>query len=192
MEERIRKARETNEKLMNQKQDNYYKKLQELDVAKREREVREQTANQMEENRIREANERREQAFRDAMAAEEARKRDLEERMAAHRERIAKQKKKEEEERMIRKLEEELRKKDKLDSIERIKRIKEFNRLQTLTKLEHHRERAIKLAKQKQKLINERKKASQQARLRKFRLEQTMQKVRVTKKWSGLNLDKVM
>lgn len=117
---------------------------------------------------------------------------ELEERMSSHRERMAKQRKQEEEERTLRKLEEDFKKQDKLDSIERIRRINEFNRLQTLTKLERNRERAIQLEEQKKQLIKERQKAGQEARLRKFRLEQTMQKVRVTKKWSGLNLDKIM
>lgn len=177
---------------MYDKQDTYYKKVQELENLKMQRKEKESKANELEEERIRQANERRKQALQAAISTEERRKKELAERMIAHKKRLAKQKKKEAEEKMVKKLEEDLRKQDKLDAIERIKRINEFNRLQTLTKLERNRERALSLEKQKQQLINERKKAAQEARLRKFRLEQTMQKVRVTKKWSGLNLDKIM
>lgn len=61
--------------MLRNKQDNYYRSLRQLEQSKKEREIKEYHADELEAKRIQYANERRLQALHDALNSEERRKR---------------------------------------------------------------------------------------------------------------------
>lgn len=91
---------------------------------------------------------------------------------------------------MVKKTQEELRKKDKLENIERMRRIDEFVRLQTLQKIALDEERTISLKKQKEKLLLQRKEQAMKQRVTKARLGHAIETLRKSQKWD--QMDKII
>merc|ERR1712054_644666 len=71
---------------------------------------------------------------------------------------------------------------------ERVKRIDEFVRLQTLQKIQDDDDRSERIKAEKQALIKQRKQAQLDSLLRKHRITQAMEQMRVTNKWSNVDL----
>merc|ERR1712070_472454 len=82
----------------------------------------------------------------------------------------------------------ELVKEDKLSNVQRIKRIDEFVRLQTLQKIQDDDERSERIKMEKNMLIKQRKQAQLDALLRKHKITQAMEQMRVTNKWTDIDL----
>jgi hypothetical protein len=76
-------------------------------------------------------------------------------------------------------------KQQRVANVERQKRIDEYRRLQTLQKLHETDNRTLHLIQSKSDLVEERKRASIRAKLRKDKVVQAMAEIRLSKKWDS-------
>lgn len=95
---------------------------------------------------------------------------------------------KREAQRSLRKAQKELVKEDKLSNVQRIKRIDEFVRLQTLQKIQDDDDRSERIKAEKGMLIRQRKQAQLDSLLRKHQITQAMEQMRVTNKWTNIDV----
>ena len=80
-----------------------------------------------------------------------------------------------------------LRNDDKWENIERMKRIAEFVRLQTLQKIEEENARTQRLKDQREGLVQARRQNSLNALLRKHKIQEHVEQMRISKRWDKLN-----
>ncbi|OQS06049.1 hypothetical protein THRCLA_01889, partial [Thraustotheca clavata] len=82
----------------------------------------------------------------------------------------------------------------KLSNVDRMKRIQEYKRLETLRKIREAEERTESMLQQKVDLIRQRKEASVRSKIQRDAIVQTMENVKVTKKWkkASKTIDKVL
>ena len=80
-----------------------------------------------------------------------------------------------------------LRNDDKWENIERMKRIAEFVRLQTLQKIEEENNRTQRLKDQREGLVQARRQNSLNALLRKHKIQEHVEQMRISKRWDKLH-----
>ncbi|KDO28423.1 hypothetical protein SPRG_06660 [Saprolegnia parasitica CBS 223.65] len=88
----------------------------------------------------------------------------------------------------------QIQKQLKLSNVDRMKRIQEYKRLETLRKIREAEERTEAMIQQKVELIRQRKEASVRSKIQRDTIVQTMENVKVTKKWkkASKTIDKVL
>ncbi|CAK4165948.1 unnamed protein product [Aphanomyces euteiches] len=82
----------------------------------------------------------------------------------------------------------------KLSNVDRIKRIQEYKRLETLRKIREAEERTESMLQQKVDLIRQRKAASVKSKIQRDAIVETMEHVKITKKWkkASKKIDEVL
>ena len=96
---------------------------------------------------------------------------------------------KREKELTLKKCESELAKVDRVQNVARIRRIDDFLRLQTLQKVQEDDQRSVTIKAEKKFLAEQRKSTAHDAFLRKSRVREAMEQMRVTNKF--VNLDHI-
>ena len=85
-------------------------------------------------------------------------------------------------ERRLRRTRNELKLKDRLDNVERIRRVGEVARLRLLRKIEDEDRRSEDIKEERRWLIDQRKRISHEAFLRRSRMEEAIHQMRITNK----------
>ncbi|KAF0689657.1 Aste57867_18894 [Aphanomyces stellatus] len=82
----------------------------------------------------------------------------------------------------------------KLSNVDRMKRIQEYKRLETLRKIREAEERTESMLQQKVDLIRQRKEASVKSKIQRDAIVETMETVKITKKWkkASKKIDQVL
>ncbi|RHY27769.1 hypothetical protein DYB32_006538 [Aphanomyces invadans] len=82
----------------------------------------------------------------------------------------------------------------KLSNVDRMKRIQEYKRLETLRKIREAEERTESLLQQKVDLVRQRKEASVRSKIQRDAIVETMETVKITKKWkkASKKIDQVL
>ena len=188
--ERIKKAIEANERLEHKKREDFWHK-QELEAKKQEeRLIQNEKMNEAKKKRILDKNRKRQQAMEEARRVDRANAKRINDERIARETMVARNAAGRYSSDMVKKTQEELRKKDKLENIERMRRIDEFVRLQTLQKIALDEERTISLKKQKEKLLLQRKEQAMKQRVTKARLGRAIEHLRKSQKWD--QMDKII
>eukprot|EP00622_Pseudochattonella_farcimen_P004810 FR740300.1.p1 GENE.FR740300.1~~FR740300.1.p1 ORF type:complete len:107 (+),score=13.02 FR740300.1:302-622(+) len=80
----------------------------------------------------------------------------------------------------------DLWKEDKIQNVQRMRRVEEFNRLQTLQKIQEHDDRSERIKYEKAYVNLQAKQSAHEGFIRKQRVKEAMNEMRVTNKFSNI------
>ena len=179
---RIAMSQQKLEQIENKKKEDYYQRLEESEMRRAKR-LQFEEMERLEQTKLRQLSDRKRK-----MILEETRR---EESMRVH-ELVAKQEQAEENlsnvmEQKLRmhKLKRErinLNMEAKMINVERQKRVAEYKRLQTLRKIKEDEEKVLRIEQEKERMLQRRKAAAVEVKLRRNKIAQSMEKLRKTKK----------